>query len=73
VDRIEREVQGKAQVFRLPVRTALGHALAQRYHVRGVPMLIVFNGKGGIVFDEAGIPDQPRVVAEVERLVKTRV
>ena len=63
-------MQGKAQVFRLSVREALGNALAQRYHVRGVPMLIVFNGKGGIVFDEAGIPDQSRIVAVIERLKK---
>ena len=51
------------------MREALGNTLAQRYHVRGVPILIVFNGKGGIVFDEAGIPDQPRVVAVIEKLV----
>ena len=44
----------------------IGGTLAQRYGVRGVPTIIVFDGAGQAVYAAAGIPDQEVVVAAVE-------
>lgn len=55
-------------MVRLNVLSAVGSQAAQRYGVRGVPALIVFDGQGRIAYEQAGIPQRARIVAEVQRL-----
>jgi len=46
VDGIERELAGRARVVRLNMLSAEGRELAVRWGVRGVPTLIVLDGRG---------------------------
>ena len=65
VDGIERDLEGQAQVVRLSVMSAIGSRTAQRYGVRGVPTLIIFDGSGALVSRSTGIPNRENVVAQV--------
>ncbi|MBN1177939.1 MAG: hypothetical protein JXD18_01925 [Anaerolineae bacterium] len=66
MDRIETELEGRAEVVRLSVMSDVGGTLARRYGVRGVPTLVVIDGAGQVVYAEAGIPDQEAIIAAVE-------
>jgi thioredoxin-related protein len=68
VDGLERELEGQAQVLRLSVTDDVGAALAMRYGVRAVPTLVVLNGAGEVVLNQAGVPDRAEVMAAVEEL-----
>jgi len=61
VDRLERELNGTAKVLRIDVMSRTGLALAQEYGVRAVPTLIVFDGKGQVVYAQAGLPDRAAI------------
>jgi thioredoxin-related protein len=65
VDRIEAELEGEAEVMRLSVASDPGLALAQRYGVRGVPTLLVFDGAGNVVYTRVGLPNVEEVVQVV--------
>ncbi|MGB9776403.1 MAG: thioredoxin family protein [Anaerolineae bacterium] len=67
VDGLERELKGSAQVLRINVMDRTGLALAQEYHVRAVPTFIVFDGKGQVVYAQAGLPDRAAIRAAVAR------
>jgi thioredoxin-related protein len=69
VDRLERELQGRAQVLRLNVMDDVGGSLALRYGVRGVPTFVLLDGAGQVVLAQAGMPDRTEIVAAVERLL----
>ena len=66
MDRIEEDLEGRAEVVRLSVMSDVGGALASRYGVRGVPTIVVFDGNGEVVYAQAGIPDRETVVGVVE-------
>jgi thioredoxin-related protein len=66
VDRIEEDLEGRAEVIRLSVMSDVGGALARRYGVRGVPTIIVFDGSGEVIYAEAGIPDREAIVGVAE-------
>jgi thioredoxin-related protein len=68
VDGLERELEGQAQVLRLSVTDDVGAALAMRYGVRAVPTLVMLNGAGEVVLNQAGVPDRAEVMAAVEEL-----
>lgn len=54
VDGIEREVASQARVVRIDVNSRQGSELAQRFGVRGVPTLLVFDGSGSVVLSQVG-------------------
>lgn len=65
VDRLERELSGTAKVLRIDVMSQTGLALAREYGVRAVPTFIVFDGKGQVVYVQAGPPDRAAIRAAV--------
>lgn len=69
VDGIERDLEGRARVIRLGLLSDLGRRVAQRYSVRGVPTLIIFDGEGHIVEQRIGIPNRQSVVEQVKHLL----
>jgi len=69
VDGIERELEGQARVIRLSLLSGLGKSVAQRYGVRGVPTIIIFDGNGDVVEQKSGIPNQQQVVEQVHHLL----
>ncbi len=66
MDRLERELDGKAKVLRIDVMNRTGLALAQEYGVRAVPTFVVFDGKGQVVFVQAGLPDRAAIREAVQ-------
>jgi hypothetical protein len=68
VDRLERELEGRAQVLRLSVMDSVGGKLALRYGVRGVPTFMLLDGSGVVALTQAGMPDRREIVTAVEGL-----
>ena len=68
VDRLERDLQGQAQVLRLGVMDDVGGKVAMRYGVRGVPTFVLLDGAGEVVFKQAGMPDRDEIRAVVMEL-----
>jgi thioredoxin-related protein len=71
VDRIENKLQGRAQVVRLDIQHPVGAELADTYRVRAVPSLLVFDGKGNIIYHGVGIPNPEHVEWLVLKLRKS--
>jgi len=70
VDGIEKDLEGKAQVLRLNVLGDVGSQAARRYGVRGLPTLVVVDGKGQAVDFQAGIPDRNKAVMQINQLLE---
>jgi thioredoxin-related protein len=70
VDGIERDLRGKANVLRLNAMDEVGGQLAARYGVRGVPTLILLDGSGKLVLQQAGMPQRDEINAAVDELLK---
>jgi len=68
VDGIEKDLEGTARVVRLSVTSEVGNLMARRYGVRGVPAIVVLDGKGEVVTMSAGVPDRASLVAQVQGL-----
>jgi thioredoxin-like negative regulator of GroEL len=68
VDGIERELEGEASLVRLSVLSKVGAQAAQRFSVRSVPTLLVFDAKGQLVEQSVGFPDRNRIVSSVREL-----
>lgn len=68
VDGIERDLEGEASVVRLSVLSAVGARAAQRYNVRSVPTLLVFDAQGQLIEQRAGLPDRSGIVLSVRGL-----
>jgi thioredoxin-related protein len=68
VDRLERDLEGQAQVVRLSAWGSVGRQLAARYGVRGVPTFLLFDGSGQMVHYQVGRLDADRVKAEIDSL-----
>lgn len=68
VDRLERELEGRARVVRLGVFDGTGQEMARRYDVRGVPTFLIFDGQGNLIGRDAGMPDRDRIKALVAGL-----
>ncbi len=68
MDRLERDLKGRAEVLRLSAWSAVGRELAARYGVRGVPTFLLFDGSGEIVYTRVGRLDAGAVEAEIDAL-----
>lgn len=68
MDGIERDLEGDAQLLRLSVTDNVGRELAMRYSVRGVPTLVLLDGSGNVVLQQAGSPRREEIMKAVERL-----
>lgn len=69
VDGIESDLEGQAKVIRLSILSSLGRQATQRYGVRGVPAIIIFDGAGNIVEQRTGIPNRKNIVEQVNILL----
>ena len=70
MDGIERGLAGRARVVRLNALSVEGRELAARWGIRGVPTLIVFDGKGETVLRQVGRLQKDtvlRVLAQIEQ------
>jgi len=70
VDRLERDLEGQAEVLRLSAVSGVGRELAARYGVRGVPTFFLFSGSGELVSYQVGRLDADLVKSEIEALEK---
>ena len=68
MDRLERDLEGRAQVMRLSVMNSVGRQLAARYGVRGVPTFFLFDGNGQVVHHQVGRIDADRMERELNSL-----
>jgi thioredoxin 1 len=68
VDRLERDLEGRAQVLRISLWSSVGRELAARYGVRGVPTFLLFDGSGEVIHSQRGRLDADRVKAEISSL-----
>jgi thioredoxin-related protein len=68
VDRLERDLEGRAQVLRLSAWGSVGRQLAARYGVRGVPTFLLFDGAGQVIHYQVGRLDPDEVKAEISSL-----
>jgi len=66
VDRLEKNLAGQAQVLRINVLSKTGLDLANRYGVRATPTTLVFDGRGTVVYTQAGIPKEAAITAAVQ-------
>ena len=71
VDGLERDLDGKAAVLRLDVRSPVGREAAARFGVRAVPTLVVVDGQGQVVLSQVGRLHPADVRAKVEELLST--
>ena len=70
MDRLERDLEGQAEVLRLSALSGVGRELGARYGVRGVPTLFLFDGSGALVSYQVGRIDAALVKSEIEALEK---
>ena len=68
MDRLERDLEGEAQVLRLSAYSAVGRQLASRYGVRGVPTFLLFDGTGEMVHYQVGRLDANRIQVEIDAI-----
>lgn len=69
MDRLERDLQGQAEVMRLSVWSAVGRQLAARYGVRGVPTYLLFDRQGEMVEAQAGRLDAVKMRMAVDAML----
>ncbi len=65
VDRLERELEGQAQVLRLSIMDDVGGELAMRYGARSVPTFVLLDGAGQVLLRQAGMPDRDGIKAAI--------
>ena len=65
MDRLERDLQGQAQVLRLSASSRVGRVLVARYGVRGVPTFLLFDGSGKMIHFQVGRLDPDRIKTEI--------
>lgn len=70
MDRLERDLEGQAQVLRLSALSGVGRQLGACYGVRGVPTFFLFDGNGELVSYQVGRLDANLVKAEIEAMEK---
>lgn len=68
MDRLERDLEGQAQVLRLSAYSSVGRQLASRYGVRGVPTFLLFDGSGEMVHYQVGRLDANRIKVEIDAI-----
>ncbi|MGD9148595.1 MAG: thioredoxin family protein [Anaerolineae bacterium] len=68
VDRLERDLEGQADVLRLSALSPIGRQVGARYGVRGVPTFFLFDGDGQMLQYQVGRLDADRVKADINSL-----
>ncbi len=68
MDGIERDIKDNVRVLRLSVDDSVGRALAVRYGVRSVPTLVLLDGDGNVILQQAGSPRREDIITALERL-----
>ncbi len=71
MDGLGRDLQGKATVLRLDVTSEVGGRAAALFGVRAVPALVVVDGGGQAVLNQAGLLRPNDVLAQVDALLHT--
>ena len=69
VDRLERELDGKAEVIRLDMMSGVGRQAAAVFGVRVVPTLVVVDGQGQVSLTQVGLIRPGVVQAQVDVLI----
>lgn len=62
VDGIEREVGEQVRFVRIAVTSSTGSAIAQHFGIRGVPTLLLVDGRGSVILTQVGRLDKAQVV-----------
>lgn len=66
VDGLERELAGRAQVFRVNVAEPAGQELLSRWNLEVVPTFLVFDGTGREVYRATGFPDRGAILRALD-------
>jgi len=69
VDRLEKRLQGRAEVIRVDALRGPGPTLFRRYGVRALPTMLVFDGQGNLVYSQSGIPNTAAIEQAVNGLL----
>ena len=64
---IEKELDGKAEVIRVNLNSALGRQIGKKFGVKSANTSILLNGEGNVVYDHCGMPNRKQIVAEAEK------
>ena len=70
MDRLERDLEGQAQVLRLNAASSVGRQVGGRHGVRGVPTFLLFDGSGEMVHYQVGRLDAARIKVEIDSMEK---
>ena len=68
MDRLEKTLQGRAEVIRVDALRGPGPAIFRQYGVRSLPTLLVFDGQGNLVYSQSGLPNIAAIEQTVDRL-----
>ena len=68
MDGIARELDGRLEVVRLDVSSAVGREAAAHFQVSALPTFVLVDGDGQPVLRLAGMPNRGQIVQELERL-----
>ena len=68
MDRVERDLEGQAEVLRLSAMSPVGRQLGARYGLRGVPTFFLFDGQGQMLHYQVGRLDADRVKTDINSL-----
>ena len=66
MDRIEKQLLGRASVIRVNVATATGIDVARKYDIRATPTTLVIDGEGNVVYTHVGVPSAGAISQAVE-------
>ena len=69
VDRLERQLDGRAEVVRLDMMSRVGRQAAAVLGVRAVPTLVVVDGEGQVTLTQVGLIRPAPVQAQVDALI----
>lgn len=68
VDGLEQDLAGRAKVMRLDLMSSVGQEAAGYFGVRGIPTLLVVDGKGEVILTQVGLIRSGEVKSQVELL-----
>lgn len=69
MDRLEKDLHGRADVLRLDLLSGVGRQAAGAYGVKAVPTTLVFDGAGQVVYRQVGGVDAKAIRGQVAALV----
>jgi len=69
VDRLEKNLQGRAELIRVDALRGPGPAIARAYDVRATPTMLVFDGLGNLVYSQPGLPNSGAIEQVVNGLL----